>query len=157
MIFFFRLYQGLEWITSKLKGRWPLVWHKVKCQGSRSRVHPTLEEDFKSFGSVLICFVFPGYSAPSPKYWTQTQKKKNLRNCCHNVLLARTDFDSEIFFCLFEWNILWFWQGCITFHLIFLHEHLLFTAFPRRRKCYKLTAKRWRFLVFRKKVLLFSN
>lgn len=67
------LYQGLEWITSKLKGRWPLVWHKVKYRGSR--VHQTLEEDFKSFGSVLICFVFPDYSAPSPKYLTQTQPK----------------------------------------------------------------------------------
>lgn len=67
------LYQGLEWITSKLKGRWPLVWHKVKYQGSK--VHQTLEEDFKSFGSVLICFVFPDYSAPSPKYLTQTQPK----------------------------------------------------------------------------------
>lgn len=62
----------------------------------------------------------------------------------------------NFFFCLFEWNILWFWHRYITFHLIFLHEHLLFTAFPRRRKCCKLTAKRWRFLVFRKKCFYFQ-
>lgn len=153
MIFFSRLYQGLEWITSKLKGRWPLVWHKVKYQGSR--VHQTLEEEFKSFGSVLICFVFPDYSAPSPKYLTQTQSKFSGTVATMFYLLEQIlkqwiffywseisyDFDMGMptFIWYFEVNIFYSWH--------FLGEKKLVVR--ERQKGVK-------FLVFRKKCFYFQ-